>query len=162
MARKTSRAARRGSGSAGAGRRRRANHLFETALDAHRQGRIGDAERLYQDVLGAEPDHTGALQHLGILAQQRGDLDESVRLLSRAAAITPSDPLLQNNLGNALRSRGDHAQAISAYRAAVASAPPPVVHASQADSNAERPYSETSATPSAHLSTLPASPRSLS
>jgi tetratricopeptide (TPR) repeat protein len=121
MARKTSKTARRGAGSAGVGRRRRADRLFETALDAHRQGRIGDADRLYQDVLGAEPDHTGALQHLGILAQQRGDADESVRLLARAATIMPSDPLLQNNLGNALRSRGDHARAISAYRAAVAS-----------------------------------------
>ena len=102
------------------GSRRRADRLFEKALDAHRQGRIDDADRLYRGVLGAEPRHVGALQHLGILAQQRGDVDESVGLLSQAATITPSDPLLQNNLGNALRSQGNGARAISAYRAAVA------------------------------------------
>jgi tetratricopeptide (TPR) repeat protein len=45
----------------------------------------------------------------------------TICLLRQAATITPSDPLLQNNLGNALRSQGDHVQAISAYRAAVAS-----------------------------------------
>jgi tetratricopeptide (TPR) repeat protein len=103
------------------GRRRRAERLFDEALEAHRRGRIDDAGRLYRDVLGANPRHAGALQHLGILAQQRGDVDESVCLLRQAATITPSDPLLQNNLGNALRSQGDHVQAISAYRAAVAS-----------------------------------------
>ena len=103
------------------GSRRRADRLFEQALDAHRQGRIGDAEGLYRDTLTAEPGHVGALQHLGILAQQRGDVDESVRLLSQAATIVPSDPMLQNNLGNALRSQGDSARAIGAYRAAVAS-----------------------------------------
>ena len=103
------------------GSRRRAGRLFEKALDAHRQGRFDDADRLYRGVLGAEPRHVGALQHLGILAQQRGDVDESVGLLSQAATITPSDPLLQNNLGNALRSQGNGARAISAYRAAVAS-----------------------------------------
>ena len=121
MARETSKAARGRAGPPSTGRRRRADRLFEKALDAHRQGHLGDADRLYRDVLGAEPRHTGALQHLGILAQQRGDADESVRLLSQAAAITPSDPLLQNNLGNALRSQGNGARAISAYRAAVAS-----------------------------------------
>jgi len=96
------------------------DRLFEQALDAHRQGRIGDADGLYRDTLTADPRHVGALQHSGILAQQRGDVDESVRLLSRAAAITPSDPMLQNNLGNALRSQGSSALAIGAYRAAVA------------------------------------------
>ncbi|GMQ95684.1 MAG: hypothetical protein BMS9Abin14_134 [Gammaproteobacteria bacterium] len=101
--------------------RRRADRLFERALGAHREGRIGDAEGLYRDTLTAEPRHVGALQHLGILAQQRGDIDESVRLLSQAASIVPSDPMLQNNLGNALRTQGNSARAIGAYRAAVAS-----------------------------------------
>ena len=103
------------------GSRRRAERLFAKALDVHRQGRIGDAEGLYRDVLEAEPRHAGALQHLGILAQQRGDIVESVELFGQAAAITPADPLLQNNLGNALRQQGDSVRAISAYRAAVAS-----------------------------------------
>ena len=73
------------------GDRRRAQRLFQEALDAHRQGRIPDAERRYRDVLAAAPRHVGALQHLGILAQQRGDMDESVRLLTQAATIAPSD-----------------------------------------------------------------------
>jgi len=94
---------------------------FEQALDAHRQGRIAEAENLYREVIATDARHTGALQHLGILAQQRGDFDESVRLLARAAEIAPADPLLQNNFGNVLRSRGDYTEAIAAYRAAVAS-----------------------------------------
>jgi tetratricopeptide (TPR) repeat protein len=120
MARNKSKAVRRRAGASGAGKRR-AHRAFEEALGAHRQGRIDDARRLYQEVLGAEPGHTGALQHLGILAQQGGDMDDAVRLLSRAADLAPADPLLQNNLGNALRSQGDMARAIRAYRAAVAS-----------------------------------------
>jgi len=120
MARNKSKPVRGHAGASGAAKRR-AHRLFEEALNAHRQGRIDDARRLYRDVLGAEAGHAGALQHLGILAQQSGDTEESVRLLSQAATIAPSDPLLQNNLGNALRSQGDVAGAISAYRAAVAS-----------------------------------------
>lgn len=123
MARKSPRrssGARKRAGAATTGSRRRADQLFAQALDAHRQGRTGDAGGLYRNVLEAEPRHVGALQHLGILAQQRGDIGESVTLLDQAAAITPGDPLLQNNLGNALRQQGESTRAVSAYRAAVA------------------------------------------
>jgi tetratricopeptide (TPR) repeat protein len=121
MARKSSEQASGRRQTSGASHAPAPERLFEDALNAHRQGRVDAAYGLYQDVLSAEPQHAGALQHLGILAQQRGDVDESVRLLSQAAAISPSDPLLQNNLGNARRSQGDLAGAVGAYRAAVAS-----------------------------------------
>ena len=105
----------------GAGRKRRGVKLFEQALKAHRDGRIADAESAYREVLAVDPQHAGALHHLGILAQQRGDVGASVRLLGQAVGIDPSDPLLQNNFGNALRSMGNDVAALEAYRAAVAS-----------------------------------------
>ena len=94
MARKSPRAARARAGAPGKGDGRRAQRRFQEALDAHRQGRIGDAERLYRDVLGAEPRHVGALQHLGILAQQRGEVDESVRLLMQAWPVIDTGRLV--------------------------------------------------------------------
>ncbi len=121
MARRRLRTSTERAGRASLGQRRHAERRFEQALEAHRQGRIADAEKLYREVLEFDQRHAGAFQHLGILAQQRGDFDESVRLLAKAVAITPTDPLLQNNLGNALRSQGNDTEAISAYRAAVAS-----------------------------------------
>ena len=37
--------------------------LLERAIGAHQQGRLGEAERLYSEILAAEPEHFDA-QHL--------------------------------------------------------------------------------------------------
>lgn len=48
------------------------NGLFATAVQFHQSGRLGDAERLYRDMLALQPDDADALHGLGLLAHQAG------------------------------------------------------------------------------------------
>jgi putative thioredoxin len=58
-----------------------ADHLVEQGEEAEREGRVGEAERLYRRALDRQPDHPGAILGRGRLAAARGDLEEARTLL---------------------------------------------------------------------------------
>jgi putative thioredoxin len=58
-----------------------ADHLVEQGEEAEREGRVGEAERLYRKALDQQPDLVGALLGRGRLAATRGDLEEARELL---------------------------------------------------------------------------------
>ncbi len=58
-----------------------ADHLVDQGEEAEREGRVGEAERLYRKALDRQPDHVGALVGRGRLAATRGDVDEARELL---------------------------------------------------------------------------------
>jgi putative thioredoxin len=59
-----------------------AEETVDRAEDAEREGRLEEAERLFQQALEADPNLTRAAVGLGRLAAVRGDADEAKRLLS--------------------------------------------------------------------------------
>src|SRR5215470_10499971 len=74
-----------------------ASDPLQRATDYHKQGLLSEAEALYVSVLAAEPGNFVALNRLGVLKYQRGDLDEAHRLLTAAIARNPhSDSALSN------------------------------------------------------------------
>ncbi len=77
--------------------------LFDEAFGHHRAGRLAEAERLYRQVLAAEPDHAASLHWLGVLAHQTGDYEKAIELVGQAIAIEGDIALYHSNLGNALR-----------------------------------------------------------
>lgn len=94
--------------------------MLNEALNYHREGRLGDAERLYRQILAREPSHPPALVHLALVAQATGRLHDAHELLERAVAARPGDAQCHNNLGNVLRELGHLAEAEASYRAALA------------------------------------------
>ncbi|MGH6660917.1 MAG: tetratricopeptide repeat protein, partial [Rhodospirillales bacterium] len=91
----------------GKGRRRPdATADVAAALALHRAGRVGDAERLYRQVLEGEPGNAEALHLLGVAALQQGRAEEAVDLIGEAAKRRKQDPQVQNNLGEAYRALG--------------------------------------------------------
>ncbi len=54
------------------------------ATASHQAGRLDEAERLYREVLRADPDQADALQLLGVLTAQRGNPLEAAQLIDRA------------------------------------------------------------------------------
>ena len=56
---------------------------------AHAQGRIGDAARFYQDVLGLDPLNADALNLLGLAHMQAGDHRGAGAFLIRALVVDP-------------------------------------------------------------------------
>ncbi len=94
-----------------------ATQAFDLAVARHRAGRLDEAEQLYRAVLKIEPDHFGALHHLGIAATQQGKLEEAEALLRRAVAVDPNSAEALTNLGVALmrlrREIGDFEAAVA-------------------------------------------------
>lgn len=96
---------------------------FVTAVGLHQSGRLAEAERLYRQILQADPRHPDALHMLGVLALQSGRHEAAVQLIRQAIGGNSRVPAFHNNLGNALNGWGKPQEALSAYRGALACAP---------------------------------------
>jgi protein O-GlcNAc transferase len=97
--------------------------LFGTGAKYHQEGRLADAEACYRRVLAAQPQHTDALNMLGVIAQQVGRSDMAVDLIRRAIDTNGTNPAYFYNLSVALRAQSKLQEAIAAARQAVRLAP---------------------------------------
>jgi tetratricopeptide (TPR) repeat protein len=93
------------------------------ALDLHRQGRLDEAEKLYNRVLKARRDHFDALHLLGMLNHQRGKAGEAYRLVTAALKINPRSPDALSNLAMVLHALKRDAEALASVDKALALAP---------------------------------------
>ena len=64
--------------------------MFEVAASLHENGRLAEAERLYQAILTSDGTHFGGLHGLGVLRAQQGSADEALGLLLRALERDPT------------------------------------------------------------------------
>ncbi|HET8709746.1 MAG TPA: tetratricopeptide repeat protein, partial [Spongiibacteraceae bacterium] len=85
----------------------------------HQAGRLAEASAIYQSILQIEPSNADALHLSGLIAQQTGQLDIAVELISLAIAIKPAAPMYYN-LGLVRQMRGELAAAADNYRQALA------------------------------------------
>jgi tetratricopeptide (TPR) repeat protein len=93
---------------------------FDLALRHHEAGRLREAEQLYRQLLGQQPNHAEALHLLGVLAGQVGRNDVAVDLIRRAIAFRPNYPEAHSNLGGVLMVNGRLDEAMAACRQAIA------------------------------------------
>jgi predicted O-linked N-acetylglucosamine transferase (SPINDLY family) len=89
---------------------------FDQALQHHMAGRLPQAENLYRQILGQDPNFVHATHLLGLLAHQAGRSDIAVDLIRGAIALGLNTPDAYGNLGNALRGTGRMDEAIAALR----------------------------------------------
>jgi len=104
--------------------------LLEQAVQFQTEGRLGEAEALYGQILLQDPANAFANHLLGVIMQQRGDPLAAIDLVGKALAQDPGNPEMLNSLGNAqmlagqftdaeqtllqiLQSRPDHAGALA-------------------------------------------------
>jgi len=76
--------------------------VLQRARALHTQGRIGEAEALYQEILQGNPADPEATHLLGVIALQRGQPESAVTLISRAVELDPRNAQAHANLGSAL------------------------------------------------------------
>lgn len=85
---------------------------FELAAAYEQANRHADAERLFREIVEADPAHALALNYLGYMLADRGErLDEAVSLISRALAIEPGNLSYSDSLGWAYFKQGRFALA---------------------------------------------------
>ena len=92
---------------------------FREALALHQEGRLAQAQALYQGILASQPDNADALHLLGVVASQSGDYARALELIDRAIAINPRDAAFHCNRGNALKELRRPAEALASYDQAI-------------------------------------------
>jgi len=92
---------------------------LESARSHHQAGRLGEAERIYREILAQQPDHAETLNLLGVLAGQMGRLDAALELIRRAIQQNPDFAEAHYNLGVTFEGKGHLAEAIASYRQAI-------------------------------------------
>ncbi|TPL54181.1 tetratricopeptide repeat-containing sulfotransferase family protein [Mesorhizobium sp. B2-4-6] len=92
---------------------------MQKALQLHQAGRRQEAEALYRQVLGQQPNHAAALHFLGLLLHQTGRSEEGLDLIERSVTLQPENADFLNNMGTVMRDLGRIAAAIDFFRGAV-------------------------------------------
>src|SRR5271170_7425300 len=88
-------------------------------LEHHQAGRLPEAEACYREILRFEPQHPDPLHLLGVIAQQTGQYERSIRLIRSAILRNPRSADYHNNLGNTYRLQNELRGAIDSYRRAI-------------------------------------------
>ena len=63
--------------------------VIDLAVQHHNEGRLPQAEIIYQQILQSNPNHPIALHLLGVIALQMGKNDKAVNLIERALDVEP-------------------------------------------------------------------------
>ncbi len=89
-------------------------------MTLHRRGDLAQAQRVYEEILHAEPRHFDALHLLGVIACQLKDFARGADLIERALVLAPSQVAAHINRGAALKELGRHEAALESYDRAIA------------------------------------------
>src|SRR5689334_15516516 len=89
--------------------------LFNQAVALHGQGRLAEAERLYNQLLAANPNLMDVRHMLGVIRAQQGRAGEAHDLLAPVVAANPNDALALANFANVLVALNRPQEALSAY-----------------------------------------------
>jgi tetratricopeptide (TPR) repeat protein/SAM-dependent methyltransferase len=97
--------------------------LLGRATESHRHGRLREAEPLYLQVLGQDPNQFEALHLLGVLRGQQGRYQEALELIGAALAVKGDATEARQNYGLILHKMGRHEEALSVYDRVLATRP---------------------------------------
>jgi protein O-GlcNAc transferase len=73
--------------------------LLDRAIACHQRGQLGEAERLYLEILKTEPGHFDAQHLLGIIRHQQGRGIEALALIDAALQVRPDSAQALANQG---------------------------------------------------------------
>ena len=82
---------------------------LQKAVTLHQSGHLSEAQSGYRRILAADPSaetRAAALELLGLIACQQGQLDQAAELIQQALAITPENAEFLMNLGEVQRRQG--------------------------------------------------------
>jgi tetratricopeptide (TPR) repeat protein/SAM-dependent methyltransferase len=92
---------------------------FAAAVKLHQQGRLGEAEAAYRDLLAADPQHAGALHYFGVLQLQLGRAEAAADLIQRSLARHERNAEAHYHLGLAFAQLGQFADVVAHSRRAL-------------------------------------------
>ena len=96
-----------------------ASQILNLAAEYLASGNSALAEQYATSVLNEDPNHAEALHLLGLIAQQKGLLNDAVAYLRRSLTADASNGLVWQHAGDLLLARGDLAGGIDYYEQAL-------------------------------------------
>jgi tetratricopeptide (TPR) repeat protein len=93
--------------------------IYARAVEAHRHGRLSEAEEACRTLTATVPPHAKSLYMLGLIRFHEGDTAAAAALIAQALAVTPDDEHFHFSLGMIQEVQGAHAASLAAYRRAV-------------------------------------------
>jgi predicted O-linked N-acetylglucosamine transferase (SPINDLY family) len=96
---------------------------FAAAVAKHQSGDLAAAERLYRDILAADPTYTAAWCNLGVVMVRTDRVAEAAGCYASALEHAPDHPDAHFNLGNLNRRFGQPVEAADHYRKCLAANP---------------------------------------
>lgn len=96
---------------------------LDEAVALHRQGQLGQAKALYQEILKLRPADAGALHLLGVIAIQEGNHQSAAELIASAIEIAPDNAMFYSNQSLALQELKQFDAAIASCDRAIAIQP---------------------------------------
>ncbi|EDY19541.1 Tetratricopeptide TPR_2 repeat protein [Chthoniobacter flavus Ellin428] len=91
-------------------------HLADQHLYA---GRLAEAEAIYRQILGVQPNHVGVLHNLGLIAVQTGRLAMAEELIRKALGLDAGNAIIHCSLGEVYRTQGRPQEAMESYQRAL-------------------------------------------
>jgi tetratricopeptide (TPR) repeat protein len=79
---------------------------LQIALQAHRAGRIDQAQKCYEQLQRLYPSNFDVVHLLGLTCFQLGDLQRGAALVADALRLNPKSPSVHNSLGNICKVQG--------------------------------------------------------
>jgi protein O-GlcNAc transferase len=89
--------------------------MAQQAVAFHQQGNLAEAEKLYLQILEADPALFGPRYYMGVLRLQQGRSDEATTYLADALKVFPRDMGALMHYGMALRATGRGAAALEQF-----------------------------------------------
>jgi len=96
---------------------------LQRGLALHQQGKLAEAEKLYQEILQQEPTYVDVLHMLAVVALQTRRIERGVELISKAIELNPNVAAAHNDLGLALSDLNRNEEALASYDKAIALKP---------------------------------------
>ena len=93
--------------------------VLARAVQAHRSGRLDDAQRILVELLKQDPRNADALHMLGVIAMQAGNAQAAERPLRQAVDLNGDNPDVLANFGTVLLMLGRPADGEKALRQAL-------------------------------------------
>jgi tetratricopeptide (TPR) repeat protein len=93
------------------------------AIALHQQGKLGQAEAIYRQLLKIKPRNPDVLYLLAVIASQTNNHQSAVDLIGLAIEINPNVAKYYSNRGNALKALKQFEAAVESYNKAIALKP---------------------------------------
>lgn len=90
--------------------------ILMKASNAHREGRLGEAEKGYLKVLKRKPGWGQVLNALGTVYLDRAKLDKAIKTFEKASRLKPPNLSACYNLARIKQGENDHAGAVTIYK----------------------------------------------